>query len=57
MKKLENNELIMIVGGGFNFTGVLVKELTNAGKFIYSLGQAFGSSIRRISARNVCPIR
>ncbi len=55
MKKLENNELALIVGGGF--TGVLIRELTNAGKFIYSLGQAFGSSIRRIGSRNVCPIR
>lgn len=55
MKRLNDSELIMIAGG--SITGVLVKELTNAGKFIYSLGQAFGSSLRRIGARNVCPIR
>lgn len=55
MKKITNQELLMIAGG--SITGVLVRELTNAGKFIYSLGQAFGSSLRRIGARNVCPIR
>lgn len=56
MKKLEKQDLVMIIGG-FNFTGVLIKEITNAGKFIYSLGQAFGSSLRRIGERNVCPIK
>ncbi len=56
MRKISNNELIMIVGG-FNITGVIIKELTNAGKFIYSLGQAFGSSLRRIGERNVCPVK
>lgn len=56
MKRIENNELALIIGG-WSITGVLIKEITNAGKFIYSLGQAFGSSLRRIGERNVCPIR
>ena len=57
MNKLEHDDLIMIIGGGLNITGVLVNAFTNAGKFIYSLGQTFGSSLRRIGEKNVCPIR
>ena len=55
MRVLDNNDLMIITGG--SITGVIIRELTNAGKFIYSLGQAFGSSLRRISGRNLCPIR
>lgn len=53
MKKLDNNEL-MIVMGGFNITGTIINALTSAGKFIYSLGQSLGSAIRRISSNNLC---
>ncbi len=56
MKKIKNDDLMIIVGGA-SFTGTLINAFTSAGKFIYSLGQAFGSSLRRISERNVCPIK
>ena len=56
MKKIKNKELVLIIGGA-SFTGTLINAFTSAGRFIYSLGQAFGSSLRRISERNVCPIK
>lgn len=56
MVELERNELLRIVGG-FSITGTLINALVGAGKFIYSTGQALGSSLRRIGSRNVCPLR
>ena len=56
MKELNNNELLAIIGG-INWTGVIVNALTGAGKFVYSIGQAFGSSLRRISGQSLCPLK
>lgn len=56
MQKLNNNELLTIVGG-VNWTGVIVNALTGAGKFVYSVGQALGSSLRRISGQSLCPLK
>lgn len=56
MVELSNVELLSIVGG-INWTGVLVNALKSTGEFVYSLGQAFGNSLRRISSKNLCPIR
>ena len=56
MKKLNNKELITIVGG-FSISGSLINALVGAGKFIYSTGQALGGALRRISSRNLCPLR
>lgn len=53
MNKLDNSELMLIVGG-FSITGTIINALTSAGKFIYSLGQSLGTSIRRISSNNLC---
>ena len=56
MEKLDNYELLHIVGG-INWTGVLVNAFTSAFKFVYDLGRDFGSSLRRISSNNLCPLR
>ena len=56
MIELNNTELLSIVGG-INWTGVLVNAIRGAGEFVYSVGQAFGSSLRRISGRTLCPIK
>ena len=52
-----NKEELLSITGGINWTGVLVSSLKGAGEFIYSLGQSLGNSLRRISNRNLCPIR
>lgn len=55
MNKIEENELYEI-NGGATLSGTLVNAITTAGKFIYSLGQALGSSIRRIVGGSSCSI-
>jgi len=56
MKPLKAKELVIIIGGA-SLTGTFINALTNAGKFIYSLGQSFGSSLRRIGDNNLCPLK
>ena len=56
MYTLNNSELLNIVGG-FSITGVLINALTSAAKFIYETGRNFGSSLRRISSNNLCPLK
>ena len=56
MIKLENSQLLTVVGG-WNPGGALMNALVNAGKFIYNTGKSLGSSLRRISCRNLCPLR
>ena len=58
MRRLNNHELALVVGGfSFNLTGVIINALVNAGKFIFDTGRNVGSSIRRISGNNLCPLR
>jgi len=54
MKKLEENELYEINGG--SISGTLVNAVTTAAKFIYNLGQALGSSFRRIVGGSYCSL-
>ena len=56
MKDLTQEELLEI-NGGLNITGTVVNAFTNAGKFIYSLGQGLGGALRRIGGRNLCPLK
>lgn len=55
MEKLNNNELYEI-NGGVTLNGILINAITNAGKFIYTIGQSLGSSLRRKSGGNYCPL-
>ena len=56
MSKLDNKELLAVVGG-IGITGTVINAFTSAGKFIYDLGRNLGSSLRRISGNNLCPLR
>ena len=56
MEELKTNELLEIVGG-FSITGTLINSVISAGKFLYSIGQGFGSSLRRIGGNGLCPLR
>lgn len=56
MEKINNDELINLIGG-INITGVLINAFTATFKFIYDVGRNFGSSIRRISSNNLCPLK
>ena len=56
MNRLNNQELLLITGG-FSLTGTIINAFVTAGKFIYETGRSLGSSLRRISGRNLCTIR
>lgn len=56
MSRIYNDEELMLMIGGFNVTGTIVNAFLSTGKFIYSLGQSFGSAIRRIGSKNVCQV-
>lgn len=56
MERINNDQELMLIVGGFNITGTIINAFVSAGKFIYSLGQSFGSAIRRLGTRNVCQI-
>ena len=56
MKEINNQDLL-VIAGGFSITGVIIKEATNLLRFVYNTGQAFGSSLRRMSGNNLCPLR
>jgi hypothetical protein len=54
MKKLEAAELKNIYGG--TITGTFINSITKGVNTFLALGRAVGSSIRRLSNGNICPI-
>ena len=56
MEKINNQNELMVIVGGFNITGTIVNAVVSAGKFVYGLGQSFGSAIRRIGSKSLCKI-
>lgn len=55
MEKLTEEELESIVGGA-TISGTLINSFSTILKTIYSLGKSFGSSLRRMSSNNLCPL-
>ena len=55
MNRLNDTELVAIIGGGLS--GAIINSFLNAAKFVYNAGQAFGSSLRRIGGKSLCPLR
>lgn len=56
MKKIKDDKELMLIVGGFSLTGTIVNAFLSVGKFVYSLGQSFGTSLRRIGSNNICQI-
>ena len=56
MNQLENKELLEIIGGA-SITGTIINAATTAARFVYSIGQSLGSSLRRISGKTLCPLK
>lgn len=56
MSELKECELYQINGGSVNWSGTFINAITTAGKFIYGVGQALGSSIRRIAGGSYCSV-
>lgn len=53
MKVIEKEELDITVGGA-SFSGAIVNAITSLVKYVYTLGQSLGSSLRRITTGNMC---
>lgn len=54
MRKIDNNELEITIGGASSFSGAIINAITGLVKYVYSLGQSFGSSFRRIASGKLC---
>lgn len=54
MERIYDNSELMLIVGGFNISGAIVNSFLSVGKFIYTLGQSLGTSIRRIGSKKVC---
>ena len=54
--KINNNELSEIYGG-LSLSATLFSSVSSLLGRVFSIGQSVGSSIRRISAHKMCPIK
>ena len=57
MKKIEKAELEQIKGGSLNISGPIINALVNVIEIIRDSGRSFGSGIRRIGEKNLCPLK
>ena len=55
MEYLENEKLNLI-NGGTSITGSLVTALTSGVKALFDVGRSLGSSVRRLSSDEICPL-
>lgn len=54
MKKLENNELLKVDGGTDVISATMLNSIYKIVSFIYELGEALGSYIRRSNEDKMC---
>lgn len=54
MKKLFNNEMEQIKGGASGMSSAVLNALMRTVSVMFSLGQAVGSAIRRVTGKNYC---
>lgn len=53
MQEIKNEELKSVIGGR-SISGAIISSFNSLAKTIFSLGQAFGSAIRRIMTKKLC---
>lgn len=53
--ELNENQLLNIVGG-ISISGTLINSIVRGINSILDLGRSFGTAIRRISSKKVCPL-
>lgn len=56
MSKLDGSELEKVVGGSTTVSGTILNAFVNIIKFLYEAGEGVGSSIRRFSEDDLCPL-
>lgn len=54
--RVEDINMVKICGGASSISSTFLNYLSNLLKTVYSIGQEFGGSLRRIATKNVCPL-
>ena len=57
MKKINDKDLLLIVGGASTLSGTILNQLNKLISILVDSGKSLGSSIRRIKEKKLCPIR
>ena len=57
MKKINDKDLLLIVGGASTLSGTILNQLNKLISILVDSGKSLGSSIRRISEDKVCPLK
>ncbi len=56
MKKINDKDLLLIVGGATTLSGTILNQLNKLISILVDSGKNLGSSIRRISEDKICPL-
>ena len=56
MKKINDKDLLLIVGGAITLSGTILNQLNKLISILVDSGKSLGSSIRRISEDKICPL-
>ncbi|MCI2041533.1 MAG: hypothetical protein LKJ84_01085 [Bacilli bacterium] len=56
MKKINDKDLLLIVGGASTLSGTILNQLNKLISILVDSGKSLGSSIRRISEDKICPL-
>ena len=56
MKKINDKDLLLIVGGASTLSGTILNQLNKLISILVDSGKNLGSSIRRISEDKICPL-
>lgn len=54
---ISDNELKKINGGAINLSGTLLASLVKTFTTSLDIGRSFGTALRRIFGKNICPIK
>ena len=57
MEKIDDFSLEKISGGGTTVTGTLISAFGEVFRIFFEAGHAVGSSIRRMSDKDLCPLK
>ena len=56
MKKINDKDLLLIVGGASTLSGTILNQLNKLISILVDSGKSLGSSIRIISEDKICPL-
>lgn len=56
MKKINDKDLLLIVGGATTLSGTILNQLNKLISILVDSGKSLGSSIRRISEDKICSL-